>query len=339
MPSDRRTATWVELLYAAGSLAQDQGDVATAWERGQESLALARELADYSGASGALNLLANVATVRGEYAAARAMHEEGIRAGRAALEEPRDGVQMPRGRSIVLLELTHVWGLAISAFHQGDDAEARARAEETRSRASKEGLTRPLAIALWILGMVDLRHGRLAAARTLLRQSLELCNAVGERGSARMVVLFALASVERDQGNLVQARELLLDSLAISAGVGGLPWIASCFEAFAGLAAACRQPERALRLAGAAEQLYAANPINAARVYRYGLDQWLGRARRALGTAGAEKALVEGRALNRAAAVAEAIAVQVPAVSGTSPPKPRWDLHGRMAGGWPEQRK
>ncbi len=81
--------------------------------------------------------------------------------------------------------------------------------------------------------------------------------------------------------------------------------MASALDACAGLAVACDEYERALRLAGAAEQMYASARVNASGVYRFRLEVWLDKARQALGPERAAAAVNVGRTLSRSGIAAE----------------------------------
>jgi non-specific serine/threonine protein kinase len=319
LPGDQHSRQLLKLLLGAGVTAHRQGDLVTAEALGQDGLKLAVDRGDNTAASYALLLLGITATARGEYLAARALHQRGVLVAQAASRESSDEIQTYAARLAGHWELQNLWGLASAAALQGAYAEARVHAEDARRRATEGGYARPLAHALRVLGLVSYRQGEYDAARSLLFQSLEAWGSLGERSVVEIEVLVVLGCVARDQGELVLSRQLLGDSLAMTERVGGILRTPRCLDAFAGLAAASGQPERAIRLEAAAAALYESLGCDPRRQYRFELDNWLLPARSVLSASRTSQEEATGRALTRTEAIAEAQAIQPTGVAGRQP--------------------
>jgi DNA-binding NarL/FixJ family response regulator len=108
------------------------------------------------------------------------------------------------------------------------------------------------------------------------------------------------------QGHVAAARTLQLDSLAIWVQLGSRWGMAYVFEGLAGVALAHSDPERTVRLAGAAATLRAAigGPISPVRARE--LERTVETARRILGHERFDDALTEGREMELDEAVAYA---------------------------------
>ena len=181
-----------------------------------------------------------------------------------------------------------LFDLALVARAQGDLPEAAARGEESRALAQAVGDTRLLAEALAHLGHVAHAGGDDGRAAALLGESLRLVRAHG---------------LEADTWRLARI-------LAGLAGVG----------------AAQGQPERALRLGGAAAALAEAAGWPLYAPDQAALDGALARARPAVDPKAQAVAWDEGRALTPEQAVNEGLAVEgattEAAAAGAATPDP-----------------
>jgi len=111
--------------------------------------------------------------------------------------------------------------------------------------------------ALMTLGELDLQHGDVITSRALFEQALGLARAADQRWRASAAVLF-LALIAFFEGDHVSARSLLLEALAMFQAIGNRYAQAASLDVFSALALADNDPERALRLCGAAAALRAA---------------------------------------------------------------------------------
>ena len=308
LPGDRRSRARMRLLHGAARLNTAMGDLATAHGHAHLALELARDFGDYSAISVLVNVLGGLARSRGDFAAARALHEEGIQASRE-LTQQSDRTQTYPPRLAGWFELENIWSLGLAATEQGDCVAGLACGEEARARATEDGYPRVLAAALRVLGLARYRQGDYPAARAFLRQSLEVWTALGERGHGETDALIDLGCAAREQGELTLARQTLGEALEILHTNGGRLRTARCLDAFAGLAAACGQPERSLQLAETADELYRAMGCDPAHVYRHELERWTKVARDALGATRPPEAPAVARSLTRYEAIAEALAI------------------------------
>jgi predicted ATPase/predicted Ser/Thr protein kinase len=227
-------------LFAAGVLAIEQGDYASADALMRESLDIARELQDKQGAAVSLNALAASAQEQGDIAVAHSLFEESL----VLWRELDDQKAVARSLS----------NLAKVVKTQGDYS--RARSLHAECLAIFRGLGDQTGVA-WSLnhqGDVARDQGDSAAARRLYEQSLAIFREIGDRwGTAG--TLADLGTLAREQRDCPTAHSLYGDSLRIFQELEHKRGIARLLECFACLAAAQRQAERSLKLAGAAAAL------------------------------------------------------------------------------------
>ncbi len=224
----------------AGVLAWNQGDYEQARRHHEASLALMRSLGDQRAVSVELNNLGNVAMDQGDYEGAEMMLEESL------------AIKIALGDQFGQASTLNNLGLA--AFGQGDFDAACSYYEQ--SLALKRSLedTRGIAITLGNLGNTYLELGRFDRAYELLQESLALKQVLGDRWGVA-VVLRQLGELSVRWGDYPAARDQLRESLLIRQQLDDKWSIADSLEAFATLAFAEEEPERAARLWGAAEAL------------------------------------------------------------------------------------
>ena len=229
--------------------------------------------------------------VQGDYAAARAWFEESAATWRQGQDRQR------------LAET--LWFLGLPTREQGDYDAAQAALEEALALArelDEPGLVRG---ATQRLGEVAHARGDHALAQSLYEETLAMSEAAGE---FEPWAAHHLARLYLDRGDHAMARTWLARGLLIhEAGLHPFARMAGLTLA-AAVAAAEGQPERALRLAGAAAHLreihgYARTPT-ARRFYA----PWLDAARRTLGEEAAARAEAVGRAMTEGEAIALALA-------------------------------
>jgi hypothetical protein len=119
-------------------------------------------------------------------------------------------------------------------------------------------------------------------------------------------VLLDLASLVLESGDPLFTRQLLEESLALFGELGDRRGIAQALEEFACLAASEAQPDRALRLAGAAQAIRDVIEVPPEARSARALEAQLARARDALGRAAADAAWREGRGMSVEQAIAHA---------------------------------
>ncbi len=275
-----RTPARVKALYAAAYLAWRQGDAQQAELPSRESLALAEELGDDEGLAFSLLVQGILTRSQHRYEDAAALHERSLAVFRKLGHEVGIAwslrllgiVETYRGnyqRAGQLFEesrglfetLGDVAGIASSLYDlgriaafEGDDARAVRLLQESLNRFQQQADEMGMAGAYESLGSIAARHLNYTDARSYLQSGLALYAKLGDRwGAAAVRAILGRLSVQ--EGDYAGARQDLLDSLRQRIELGDKRGIAECFEGLAELAAAVGQPERAVRLFGAAERL------------------------------------------------------------------------------------
>jgi tetratricopeptide (TPR) repeat protein len=176
----------------------------------------------------------------GDLARSRVLLEESL----GLWRELGDSVAVVRGLS----------NLATVVRFQRNFVEALALFEECLSISRQLGDRAGMAWALNHKGDVAREQGDAASARSFYEQSLVMFRELGDRwGIAGS--LGDLGNLAREQGDFAAAHLLYRESLEAFQELDQRRGIARLLECFAGSAAAQSQPERALKLAGAAAAL------------------------------------------------------------------------------------
>src|ERR1700676_170898 len=266
-------------LFAAGVLAGEQGDYASADTLISESQDIARQLGDKTGVAVSLNALAVFARDRGDIVIAHALFEESLVLWREL------GDQKAVARS--LSNLANVVKL------RGDYDRARSLYAECLSIFRGMGDRTGVAWSLHYRGDVARDQGDSAAARTLYENGLAIFRELGDRWGIAGT-LADLGSLAREQRNYPGAHFLYRESIKIFQELEHKRGIARLLECFACSAAAQLQAERSLRLAGAAAALRQniGAPLTPAEQAK--LETSLHLARQALSNAAGVAAWLEG---------------------------------------------
>jgi predicted ATPase/DNA-binding SARP family transcriptional activator/DNA-binding CsgD family transcriptional regulator len=179
--------------------------------------------------------------------------------------------------------------LANLAFLRAEHERARAHVAAALASAAAAGLTtRPRggAAAPYLQGKIALHQRRYGEARARLEDALAACRRTGHR-TYEAYTLTSLGYLAVEQGRLAEARAWFTESIAVVRAPGDLGEVAHTLEGFAAVAAGEGQPERALRLAGAAAALRAALGAPKSPAWAEFLERPVAQARRALGAAAA----------------------------------------------------
>ncbi len=227
-------------LFAAGVLAGEQGDYASAEALINESQDIARVLGDKTGIAVSLNALAVTARDRGDVATAHVLFEASL----ALWRELGDQKAVARALS----NLANVLKL------QGDYDRARSLYEECLAIFRGLGDRTGVAWSLNYQGDVARDQGDSAGAQSLYEQSLVIFRELGDRWGIA-ATLADLGSLAREQRNYPRAHSLYRESIKTFRELEHKRGIARLLECFACSAAAQLQAERSLRLAGAAAAL------------------------------------------------------------------------------------
>lgn len=266
-------------LFAAGVLAGEQGDYVVSDTLFEESLEIARRSVDKRSIAVSLNAMAVNARDRGDLGASQGLFEESL----VLWRDLDDGLAVARALS----------NLANVVKLQEDYRRARSLYEESLSIFRKLGDRTGVGWALNHQGDVARAQGDSEGARLLYEQSLatfrELNDRWGIAGS-----LADLGNLAREQGDYRAADSLFRESIGVFQTLEHKRGIARLLESFACSAAAQCEPERSLRLAGAAAALRQSigGPLTAAEQTK--LERGLEPARRALTTTTGRTAWLEG---------------------------------------------
>jgi predicted ATPase/serine/threonine protein kinase len=279
-------------LFAAGVLAGEQADYASADTLIQESLEIAQELDDKHGIAVSLNALAVHARDRGDVTASRPLFEQSL----ALWRESGDRLAVARALS----------NLANVVKLEGDFLRARSLYEDSLSIFQELGDRTGIAWSLNYQGDVARDQGDPLAARSLYEESLATFRKLGDRwGIAGS--LADLGNLARDQKNFDGAHSLYHESMKMFQELDHKRGIARLLECFACLAAVQSLPERSLRLAGAAAALRQTLGAPLTPSDQVKLERILEPARQALANTEDSTAWLEGWVLPVGKAVDEAL--------------------------------
>jgi non-specific serine/threonine protein kinase len=207
---------------------------------------------------------------------------------------------------LLAVALDHLGELRVQ---EGDLAEARSALQESLALTPEEAsgpVFWPVYFVLSNLGELAEVEGDQNTAAAYYERSLDLARA--HHDGFRAVPLRRLGQLAIDRGDRALAHELFAESVVAACERGKAAWgVSPALSHLANLAMAAGQPDRALRLAGAANGLREEHqaqllPTDAAR-----LETWIGSARSALGEAAAARAWAEGHAMTLDRAMAYAL--------------------------------
>ena len=281
-----------------GEVYRLQGQYAEARARYDESLQLAEAVTTLqqrmAARAKALKAAGTAASQQGDSAAARSLYEES----RGILRELGD-----KPGIAALLN-----NLGLLAMYQNDLAAAREQYQESVALYRELGNRWATGLVLNNLALVVRNAGDNVEARRLLEESLAILRQLGDQwGIANS--LSSLGEVALAQGDYPAARDFLEESLAITQQLGDRVAIAYLLEYFGGLAAAQDEPERALRLAGAAAVLRETIGAPLPPTEQSALEHMLAPARQALGETATASAWAEGRMMPLERAIEYALEV------------------------------
>jgi tetratricopeptide (TPR) repeat protein len=220
-------------LQHIGTLAQLQGDYATAEQRLGQSLALFRDCGDRRGEAQTLSVLGTIAETRGDDRLAEKLHSESVRLFRDAGDD--------HGIAEALSDLGDI------VRRRGDDAQAEALYRESLARAQHLGDQARIAASLHDLAVIARSRGDYNGAVALIEESLalnrQLHSTLGIVGAQLL-----LGDVLRLQGDLQGAMALHETSFRMARELGSRWGIAWALSSMAQVAQAQGDPARALVL-------------------------------------------------------------------------------------------
>src|SRR5271154_3714204 len=287
-------------LFAAGVLAGEQGDYASADTLISESQEIARRLDDKTGVAVSLNALAVFARDRGDAAMAQRLFEESLVLWKELGDQKAVAQALSNLANVLKLQRDYdgARGLCVDCFAIfcgiGD----------------KTGVD-------WSLnyqGDVAREQGESEAARILYEQGLAIFRELGDRWGIAGT-LADLGSLARDQQDYRVAYSLYRESIKIFQELEHKRGIARLLECFACAAAAQFHAERSLRLAGAAAALRQniGAPLTPAEQAK--LEVVLDPARQALANTSGATAWLEGWTLPAEKAIDEVLMSDAPSAA------------------------
>ncbi len=282
----------LRLATALGRFWYVRGHLSEGRRRLEDALAQAGSAAPPGLWAKALRTGSAIAVIQGEYAAARALAEQGLRLYRDLHDLPGTVRSLSNLGAILLAE-----GRAEDAVVALDESIALSRNLPDRRLA---------ALALNNRGDVALTQGAYEAAAEYFDESLTLLREVGDTANIARS-LFNLGAAALERGRIAAALELLRESAAISTTVGDKEDVAWCLVGFAAVATKRGDARRgAVALGGADALLEGMGALM--KPYERGLQgRTLAAIRGQLDASSLDAAWTHGRGLTVEQAVAYAI--------------------------------
>jgi predicted ATPase len=204
------------------------------------------------------------------------------------------------------------WGMALALARSANVAELRGDLEaaeafwrEQQALATALGHRGAVAGGLARLAALRLRRGDAAGAAPLFERSVALYRLLGERRTTAWP-LAQLALLEaRERGDFTRAWALLREGLRVWQEHGDLPGLARGLLLGAAVAALQGPPDRAARLAGAAQRALAEHGVGLDPVARATIERQLAALEAELADESARTAWEAGRALSTDQALTE----------------------------------
>jgi hypothetical protein len=223
----------------SGYIASRNGDSAKARILLSEAVANARRIGDETLLTSALGFLALALHFVGDIPAMRAVAKENVALAR------RLGRLDHLGMGLIFL--------AEAKGREGDMAARRAYLAE--ATALSANFSRPMAGSFYYILSQEARGmGELDAARSYLQMRIPILPLYKDRADAARFAS-ELAHIERQSGELDTAQKLYRDTILQWKDLGQRAAVAHQFECFGFIAQAQGQPNRAVRLLGAADRL------------------------------------------------------------------------------------
>jgi predicted ATPase/DNA-binding NarL/FixJ family response regulator len=236
------SATRARALTASGILSHYQADYDHAEQLCREALELSRSLGDPRDVAEAVVGLALVKRTRGDYGDAEALFQEAIAVYEELGDEPGTARALDR------------FGIALVLA--GEQGRARPVFDRSLELFRRLGDSTGIAFGLHGLSMARPEGAELVAMAQSL-ESLAILRGLGDRRNVAKVAVIA-AEISADLGNTDAAAEQLAEGLTLFVEFGDRWFCGWSLELAAHLAASVGDVERAVRLFGAADAVWAA---------------------------------------------------------------------------------
>jgi non-specific serine/threonine protein kinase len=287
-------------LAGLGYMSFVLSDYPTARARLEESVAVSREVADDRALAYAQHGLGGPLHVQGDYAAVHALAAESLARFRA---------------------LDDRWGIVAASCSLGlaeldlgaDPSRARALLEESLAGANALGESWCIARASLCLGEVARGEGDYELAAALYEQALTLSGRLSRSPRVPHLIyykaLFNLGQLAALCGDTRRGTELFAEALALLHELGDRRGQGLCLAGLATMASLVQQPERAARLFGAADALFAAAGVKMEPVDLAVCEPHRDDVHAAMGPEAFAAAWDAGAALPASDAITEALAI------------------------------
>ena len=282
--AQQETLVRAQALFQASDLAFFQSDYPVVRELAEKSLAIARKpgIAGRREVADALEILAEVATETGDYAAAPKLYDEALTLYREA------GDLIGIGDTLKMLG----WG----AMRIGDYEHAESLLNEGLIFCRRSGDLRQICSALAGLGELAVRRGQFKRASDLLKESFNISRQAGEKwGTA--IALGSLGWAALRQHDYKEMNKLIGESLDVRMETGDRGGIAWCLEKLAEAKSEHSFYEPAVIIFGAAFALRASVGSAMDAADRPDYERLITMLRNKLGIVGYEAAWTEGQTM------------------------------------------
>jgi non-specific serine/threonine protein kinase len=271
-----------EALLLAGDWAQAQSDYGAASAFLEKALAAWHERGESALVARCYHDLGLVAREKGDYARARPLYEQGLAIRRELGDQ--------QGIAWSLNDLGYV------AFLQGDLPTARSLLEQSLAIARRCGYTAIIAWSLTHLAQAADAQGDFPATKAPLSEVLAIWRADSNPWGIAWTLL-KQGRMAQHQGDWPAALACFTESLSFFHECASGRNVAECLEGTAVVAVAQGQPDRAVRLFGAAEAVREAGGWSLPPVYRSDHEEAVAALRAEVGQAAFAAAWAEGRAM------------------------------------------
>ena len=279
----QRLAARARALRGLARLYLSLGDNASAKSAAEESVTLYRQSQDRRGLSFALVVLAYPLEFLGERVRAEAVLQESNAIARA------------EGDVYVVCRSLNILARVMVDLHRDLDLSQR-YVEESLRLAQAAGLRNQEAQAREILGIIATRADHYAEARAHFQESVRVYQEVGATFNV-ILEKSNLAHLERRLGNHASALDYYRQTIVAFRDIGQVGAVSHQLECFGFIALAQDQPERALRLLGAANALREKSGTPMTPDEQVYFDQRLDELRENLDSMGFDSIWAQGRAL------------------------------------------
>ena len=225
---------------AIGEMLRKRGQFADALNWFNEARSGFTQLSDKEGVGKVLHSLGTLYAQQGDYPSAALHYEQSM------------DIRLSLGDQTNIANLLN--NLGILARYAGEFAKARQLQEQSLSIRRSLGNRAGIAVSLNNLSMLARDQGEDVTATAFLEEALLIFRELGSKWEIANS-LSGLGELALKRGDIHMATSYLRESMLINRSLGDRRSIAYLLEYFAGLASIQSQPERAVRLVGAASAL------------------------------------------------------------------------------------